>query len=127
MQFYDDFPDGNLVIGEALKNIPFSIKRIYFINNLFNKEAVRGFHAHKKLEQVIFCINGSFNLNLDDGKTKQSIKMNSPYYGVRLGATLWHTMSKFSADCVILVVAADYYKKDDYIRDYDEFKKFIKK
>lgn len=126
-QFYDDFPDGNLVIGESLKNIPFAIKRFYFINNLFNKNAVRGFHAHKKLEQVIFCINGSFTLNLDDGYRKQSIKMDSPYYGIRLGAMLWHTMSKFSADCVILVVASDYYKKSDYIRNYEEFKKIIKK
>lgn len=126
-QFYDDFPDGNLVIGESLKSIPFSIKRFYFINNLYNKNAERGKHAHKKLEQVIFCVNGSFNLNLDDGKTKQTIKMNSPYFGVKLGAMLWHTMSDFSADCVILVVASDYYKKNDYIRNYEEFKKLIKK
>jgi hypothetical protein len=127
LQFYDDFPDGNLVIGESLKNIPFSIKRFYFINNLYNKTANRGLHAHKKLEQIIFCVNGSFLLGLDDGNTKQKIKMDSPYYGVRLGPLLWHTMSNFSADCVILVLAADYYKESDYIRNYEDFKKFIKK
>jgi len=127
LQFYNDFPDGNLVIGEALKNVPFAIKRLYFINSLFNKQAHRGLHAHKKLEQIIFCINGSFTLKLDDGKNKQSIKMDNPYYGVRLGPLLWHTMEKFSADCVILVLAADYYKESDYLRNYEEFKKFIKK
>lgn len=127
LHFYDDFPDGNLVIGEALKTIPFAIKRVYFINNLFNKNAERGKHAHKKLEQVIFCINGSFKLNLDDGKIKQSFLMDSPYYGVRLGTMLWHKMTNFSKDCVILVLAADYYKEKDYIRNYDDFKKIVNK
>lgn len=127
LQFYDDFPDGNLVIGEAMKSVPFQIKRFYYINNLFNKKAHRGLHAHKKLEQIIFCVNGSFSLNLDDGATKQTIKMDNPYFGVKLGPLLWHSMLEFSADCVILVLAADYYKESDYIRNYDEFKKFIKK
>lgn len=125
LSFYNDFPDGNLVIGEALKNVPFNIKRVYFINELFNKKAERGKHAHRELEQIIFCINGSFKLNLDDGKIKQSIVMDSPYYGVRLGPMLWHTMSNFSSDCVILVFADDYYQENDYIRDYQEFIKLI--
>lgn len=127
LQFYDDFPDGNLVIGEAMRSVPFPIKRIYFINNLYNKKAHRGLHAHKKLKQIIFCVNGSFLLSLDDGKIKQDVKMDSPYFGVQLGPLLWHTMSGFSADCVILVLAADYYKENDYIRNYDDFKKFINK
>lgn len=127
LSFYNDFPDGNLVIGESRNNIPFAIKRIYFINNLFNKNAERGKHAHKKLEQIIFCINGSFKLTLDDGKTKQSLKMDDPYYGVRLGPMLWHTMTNFSKDCVILVLADDYYKEKDYIRNYEEFKKIVNK
>lgn len=126
LQFYNDFPDGNLVIGEAKKNVPFEIKRIYFINNLFNAKAIRGKHAHKKLEQIIFCINGHFILTLDDGKNKQKILMNNNYYGIRLGPKLWHTMTKFSSDCVILVLASDYFKQSDYIRDYEEFIKLIK-
>lgn len=121
LQFFNDFPDGNLVIGEAKKTVPFDIKRIYFINNLFNSESIRGKHAHKKLEQIIFCINGYFTLTLDDGKMKQKILMNDPYYGVRLGPKLWHTMAKFSNDCVILVIANDYFDEDDYIRDYKKF------
>lgn len=127
LQFFNDFPDGNLTIAEFKKNISFPIKRVYYINNLYNKNAVRGHHAHKKLDQVIFCINGSFVLNLDDGKNRQKILMNDSCLGVRLGPLLWHTMEKFSADCVILVFASDYYKEKDYIRDYDSFKKYITK
>jgi dTDP-4-dehydrorhamnose 3,5-epimerase-like enzyme len=126
LQFYDDFPDGNLVIGESQKSVPFEIKRVYYINNLFNKKAIRGKHAHKKLEQIIFCINGSFKLNLDDGEIKQSIIMNNPYIGIRLGPKLWHTMSYFSDDCVILVLADDYYQEDDYLRDYNKFLEYFK-
>ena len=127
LQFFDDFPDGNLVIGESKKNIPFEIKRVYFINNLFNPKAIRGNHAHKKLEQIIFCINGSFVLTLDDGTNRQKITMDNPCYGVRLGPKLWCSMTKFSKGCVILVLANDYFKENDYIRNYDEFLKFVKK
>ena len=123
----NDFPDGNLIIGEALKSIPFKIKRFYLINNLFNKKSIRGKHAHKKLEQVIFCISGYFTLALDDGKNKQRILMNNPTIGVKLGKLLWATMSHFSKDCVILVVANDYYKESDYIRNYNNFIKYLKK
>jgi len=127
LQFYNDFPDGNLVIGEVKKNVPFIIKRFYFINNLFNRKSTRGLHAHKKLEQIIFCINGSFTLTLDDGSNRQKIKMDDPYYGIRLGPKLWHTMTKFTSDCVILVLASDHFKESDYIRNYNEFLRYIKK
>jgi dTDP-4-dehydrorhamnose 3,5-epimerase-like enzyme len=93
---------------------------------LSNSKAVRGFHAHKKLEQYIFCLSGSFRLLLDDGDIKQSILVDSPYYGIRLGAGLWHSMKKFSRDCVILVLASDYYDEADYIRNYDEFINYVK-
>ena len=124
---FDDFPDGNLVIGESLKDIPFKIKRFYFINNLFNKKAVRGKHAHKETEQIIFCLNGKFTLDLNDGTHKQTIMMSDPNKGVLLGKMLWHTMKSFSSDCIILVVANDYYKKEDYVRNYEEFLQLIKK
>jgi hypothetical protein len=127
LQFFNDFPDGNLVIGESSRNVPFEIKRMYFINNLFNKKSIRGKHAHKKLEQIIFCVNGHFILSLDDGTSKQKITMDNPYAGIRLGPKLWHTMTKFSSDCVILVLANDYFKEKDYIREYQEFLKYIKK
>lgn len=127
LKFFNDFPDGNLIIGESNKSVPFNIKRIYYINNLFNKKAIRGKHAHKKLEQIIFCINGHFTLSLDDGNIKQKILVNNSANGIRLGPKLWHTMEKFSSDCIILVLASDYFKENDYIRDYNKFLKYIKK
>jgi dTDP-4-dehydrorhamnose 3,5-epimerase-like enzyme len=127
LQVFDDFPDGTLVIGEAGENVPFDIKRIYYITNLSNPKAIRGKHAHKKLEQYIFCLSGSFRLHLDDGETKQNITLDSPNCGIRLGPKLWHTMTKFSRDCVILVLASDYYDERDYIRNYEEFLEYIRK
>jgi hypothetical protein len=118
-----DNRDGNLIILEALRDIPFEIKRLYYITNLENSVSVRGQHAHRKLEQVIICIQGSFTLGLDDGEKQQKILMNKVNTGIRLGKMLWHTMEDFSNGCVLLVVASDYYREEDYIRDYSEFLK----
>lgn len=126
LQSFCDLPDGYLFIGEGEKNIPIPIKRFYFINQLFNPKAIRGMHAHKKLEQIIFCINGSFDLYLDDGVQKTKILMDNPSTGVRLRKRVWHSMTNFSRDCVILVVANDYYDEKDYIRNYEEFLEYIK-
>jgi len=126
LQFYKDYPDGDLYIAEGKKNLPFEIKRVYFINKLENNEALRGKHAHKKLNQVIFCINGSFDLELDDGTVKQNFVMCEPNKGIILGPELWHEMKNFSKDCVILVFADDYYNESDYIRNYDDFIKYLK-
>ena len=115
--------DGCLTIAEQNINIPFNIKRVYYIHSLENKKAIRGKHAHKELEQVLFCINGSFKMCLDDGSIKQEIKLNKPNIGLFLGINLWHTMTDFSDDCVLLVFASDLYKEKDYVRNYDEFKK----
>ena len=124
---FNDFPDGLLAIAEAKKNIPIEIKRVYFINKLFNQKSKRGHHAHKKLEQIIFCINGSFKIKLDDGAAQQTILLNDPSVGVILGKELWHEMSAFTSDCVILVLANDYFDEKDYIRSYDEFLRYIRR
>ena len=121
LKFFKDLPDGNLFIAEAGRQVPFDIKRVYFINTLANPKAVRGKHAHRQLQQAIFCINGAFTLHLDDGHAKQRIVMNDPARGVLLGTMLWHTMSSFSYDCVILVLASDHFDEADYMRDYAEF------
>jgi dTDP-4-dehydrorhamnose 3,5-epimerase-like enzyme len=121
LQFHRDLPDGNLFIAESQRHIPFKIKRVYFINSLANPKAVRGYHAHRTLDQILFCISGSFTLALDDGSRKQRIRMNDPSCGIRLGPLLWHTMSSFSYDCIILVFASAFYDNSDYIRDYSEF------
>ena len=87
--------------------------------------SIRGKHAHRELEQVIFCLSGSFMLGLDDGNSSQKILMKRDNVGVILGKLLWHTMEDFSSGCILLVVASDYYKESDYIRDYDEFLKCV--
>lgn len=127
LQSFKDLPDGHLFIAEAGRHVPFPIERIYFINTLANPKAVRGRHAHRRLEQAIFCLSGSFNLHLDDGRTKQRIRLNDPACGLRLGPLLWHTMSSFSYDCVILVLASARFDEADYIRDYDEFKQLARR
>jgi hypothetical protein len=115
--------DGNLVVGEVGKHIPFDIKRFYFINNISDPSSIRGRHAHKNLEQYIFSVQGAFTLDLDDGQIQQSIRLDTPGHGIRLGKLLWHTMRDFTPDNVILVVASDLYNEDDYIRDYETFLK----
>lgn len=120
----NDKVDGNLIILEESKDIPFEIKRVYYITNLEKNLSVRGKHAHKELHQVIFCISGSFVLGLDDGIAKQNILMDREDIGILLGPGLWHTMEQFSDGCIILVIASDYYDESDYIRDYDKFIEF---
>src|SRR5690348_10164770 len=119
-------PRGNLFVAEGDRNIPFPIRRIYFMNNLEHAE-FRGDHAHKALTQAIFAANGSFVLGLDDGETKQEVLLNNPEEGIILGPMLWHNMRQFSKDCVILVLASDYYSESDYLRTYDQFLEFLRK
>jgi dTDP-4-dehydrorhamnose 3,5-epimerase-like enzyme len=122
-----DDKDGSLVVAEAGLNIPFPIKRVYYIGNFEKCRSIRGKHAHKQLEQVIFCISGSFTLQLDDGEKKQQIVMDKDNVGVVLGKELWHEMKDFSPDAVLLVLASDHYNEGDYIRDYDRFLAYVKK
>lgn len=124
-QIYRDPPDGNLHVVESHLDVPFAIQRNYYINKLGNPKAVRGKHAHKSLEQVIYCIQGRFLLLLDDGVCRQNILMDTSEKGIYLGPSLWHEMTKFSRNCVIWVVASQHYNKDDYIRNYDLFLEWI--
>lgn len=111
---------GQLISLEQDKNIPFDIKRIYY---LFNTEVnvARGFHAHIALEQVAICIKGSCRFILDDGKTRESVILNSPNMGLYIGNNQWREMHDFSEDCVLMVIASELYDESDYIRNYSEF------
>jgi len=122
---FDDSPDGILFIAEAEKNIPFKIKRVFFINSLGKQQAIRGKHAHKQGEQIIFCISGSFDLILDDGNHSQKFGLEKSTLGFKIGPLVWLTMKNFSPDCVILVLANTYYQEEDYIRDYQQFLKIV--
>ena len=117
---------GSLISLESYRNIPFDIKRIYYIFN--TKEGVRrGFHAHKNLKQVVVCVKGSCEFLLNDGKGEEKIIMNSPDKGLLIDRFVWREMYNFSNDCVLMVLANDYYIEDEYIRDYNEFIKIVKK
>lgn len=110
---------GGLVSIESTKNIPFEVKRIYYIFNTQNKP--RGFHAHKNLSQVLICVKGQCNVKLDNGKEKETILLDSPKRGLLIENLVWREMHDFSDDCVLLVLASDHYNESDYIRDYNDF------
>jgi len=111
---------GSLVALEAARTIPFDIKRVYYIFG--TKEGVsRGFHAHKKLKQVAVCVTGKCRMLLDNGRTRKSFWLDSPTKGVVIDDLTWREMHDFSSDCVMLVLASEYYDEKDYIRDYAEF------
>lgn len=117
-----DGQNGHLSIAESLHNLPFEIRRVYCIYNIKNKNAVRGMHAHKKLKQVIFCINGSCSLELDDGSNRQNIILDKPNVGIYMDIKLWHTMRHFSGNCILMIFASDFYDESDYIRNYPQFR-----
>jgi len=116
---------GSLVSVESNKNIPFKIKRAYYIFG--TKSGIsRGYHAHKKLSQVIVCLAGSCRIVLDDGYTREETVISSPSKGLLINGLIWREMHDFSPDCLLLVFASDYYFEPDYIRDYSEFLKTVK-
>lgn len=111
---------GCLVSLETVRNIPFDIKRVYYIYDT-KTEVRRGFHAHKNLEQVIICVNGSCELLLDDGKEKTTLELSKKNHGIHIKSMVWREMFNFSSDCVLLVLANEYYVEADYIRNYTDF------
>lgn len=116
---------GLLVAMEALKDIPFEIKRVYYITGA-DKNLRRGFHAHKELVQVLVCVKGSCYVMVDDGNEKKDVLLSEPNEGLIVDKKIWHEMYDFSDDCVLLVLASDYYNEADYLRNYDDFMNYIK-
>ncbi|PLS17881.1 dTDP-6-deoxy-3,4-keto-hexulose isomerase [Bacillus sp. M6-12] len=114
---------GTLVSLEGLKNIPFQIKRVYYIFNTNNEP--RGFHAHKNLKQMIICVNGSCKVRLDNGKNKSDFLLDKPSKGLYITNMIWREMFDFTEGCVLLVLASEYYDLNDYINDYNEFIRMV--
>lgn len=112
--------EGNLVALEENKDIPFDIKRVYYIYGT-SRNTVRGKHSHINLEQVIICINGSCDFILDDGNERLKIHLDSPNEGLHIKGKIWREFTNFSSDCVVMVLASEYYDPFDYIRDYNDF------
>lgn len=119
-------PDiGSLSFFEAEHDIPFPIKRIYYIHNV-PKNTQRGAHAHKTLRQILFCPFGSINILLDNGTEKVEVLLDNPSKGLVLDSCIWHDMIWMIENSVLCVAASDYYDENDYIRNYDEFMEYIK-
>lgn len=115
---------GQLVALEEMRDIPFEIKRVYYMYD--TKEGVhRGFHAHRKLEQILICIHGSCKILVDNGTEKKVVPLEKPYEGLYLSSNMWREMYDFSPDAVLMVLASEYYDESDYIRDYDQFLQFV--
>ena len=111
---------GSLVALEAGKSVPFEIKRVYYL--FATKDGVsRGFHAHKKLQQMAVWVAGKCRMVLDDGHTREEAWLDSPTKGLLVNDLVWHEMHDFSSDCVMLVLASEHYDESDYLRNYAEF------
>ena len=115
---------GMLVALEEYKDIPFEIKRVYYMYDT-KKNVHRGFHAHKSLEQILICIHGSCKVLLDNGTEKKIVSLEKPYEGLYIANDMWREMYDISEDAVLMVLASEYYKEEDYIRDYNEFLRMV--
>lgn len=115
---------GSLVALEGNKSVPFDIKRVYYIFGTLHGVA-RGFHAHKALKQVAISVTGKCKILLDNGTEKAEVWLDSPTKGIVIEGIVWREMHDFSPDCVLLVLASEYYDESDYIRSYEDFIKAV--
>jgi acetyltransferase-like isoleucine patch superfamily enzyme/dTDP-4-dehydrorhamnose 3,5-epimerase-like enzyme len=111
---------GSLTFGEFDQHLPFIPKRYFVVYDVPGME-VRGEHAHRELHQFMICLNGSCALVVDDGKGRDEIILDKPDFGVYLPPMIWGVQYKFTSDAILLVLASEIYKADDYIRDYDDY------
>jgi dTDP-4-dehydrorhamnose 3,5-epimerase-like enzyme len=116
---------GQLIALENNKNIPFAIKRVYYLTQT-REDVARGFHAHKELMQVAVCISGRCLMKLDDGVNQEEVWLDSPVKAILIKKMIWREMHHFSPDCVLLVLASELYDEQDYIRSYSDFKLLAK-
>jgi dTDP-4-dehydrorhamnose 3,5-epimerase-like enzyme len=114
---------GDISVIENGETIPFDVKRIYYLYDVPGGES-RGGHAHKELQQLILAASGSFTVTLDDGKVRRTFNLNRPYQGLLVKPGIWRTLDDFSSGSVCLVLASDKYDAEDYLREYDDFKRY---
>ena len=115
---------GQLVALEEQKEIPFPIKRVYYMYDTV-EGVTRGKHAHKSLQQILICVHGSCKILLDDGREKEVVVLDQPNLGLYVSNVMWREMFDFSPDAVLMVLASELYDEADYIRDYDTFLAYI--
>lgn len=115
---------GNLSVIEEMKEIPFKIERTYWIYDVPGGEH-RGGHAYKENNEFIVALSGSFDVILDDGKEKKTFTLNRSYYGLFVPKGLWREMDNFSTNSLALVLSSTKFDDNDYIRDYEDFKRYV--
>lgn len=117
-------PRGNLTFVEGGRHVPFEIQRVYYLYDVPGG-AERGGHAHKKLEQVVIAMSGSFDMLVDDGERRERIHLNRPYKGIYIGPYVWRELDNFSSGSVCMVLASEVFEEADYFRDYDVFRQAV--
>lgn len=115
-------PRGNLSFVEQLNNIPFEIKRTYWVYDVPGGEA-RGGHAFRENAEFIIALSGSFDVVVDDGKSKKKFILNRSYYGLYVPKGVWREMENFSTNSLAMILSSTCYNANDYIRDYDVYQK----
>ena len=117
-------PRGNLTVAEQMRDIPFDVKRVYWVYDVPSGEN-RGGHAHKDCREFIIAVSGSFTVTLDDGKETKTFLLNHPYQGLLVETGIWRTLEDFSSGAVCLVLASDLFDEEDYIREYEDYIKYL--
>lgn len=114
---------GNITPVENNKEIPFDIKRVFYLYDIPGGES-RGAHAHIDCHQFLIAASGSFEVKLDDGKEQRVVQLNQPYKGLHIPPGIWASEINFSSGAICLVLASHFYDEQDYLRNYDDFLKF---
>lgn len=117
---------GQLIAIEEQKDLPFDIKRVYYIYDTL-PGVRRGFHAHRNLQQILICVSGSCKIHLDNGHDTAEVLLNNPTEGLYIANDMWREMYDFSEGAVLLVLASEYYDESDYIRNYEDYLKLVNK
>ncbi|MBR4572796.1 MAG: WxcM-like domain-containing protein [Prevotella sp.] len=112
---------GNLTVVEQMDDVPFDIKRSYWIYDVPSGES-RGGHAHKTLRQLLVPMSGSFKVVIDNGRECREVLLNHPWQGLLIVPGIWRTLEDFSSGAVCMCLASEHYDEEEYIRDYGEFK-----
>lgn len=113
-------PRGNLTPFEGGVNLPFEIRRVFYIYDIPTGES-RGAHSHWTLHQFLVCLSGGYDVELDDGTARRTVRLNRPWQGLYVPPLIWASETNFDPNSIVLVCASDFFNEEDYIRDYDVF------
>lgn len=118
-------PRGNLTVAESNNNIPFSIRRTYWVYDVPGGES-RGGHAHRQCKELLVAVSGAFHVTLDNGERKETYLLNHPWQGLLIDTGIWRTLEDFSSGSVCLVLASEPFDEKDYLYNYNEFMEYVR-